>query len=199
MKKFALENDFVKLVYIKNEDGEIILNDKNRIWDEAYKQCQDEDCVYLKFDDDIVYFDETLFTDFIKYRIENEEAPLLFPTIINNSYFSWLFEKKQIYTPVNNNSNFVNANYDTNGYLFFSKRQNVGDGAFIDLNLKYNKAKQFLIGSAKTQTYDFWFKQTGISNTRAFLFSRASSLSNDGLCCIIFAEILYHFIISSID
>lgn len=79
----------------------------------------------------------------------------------------------------NNNSNFVNANYDTNGYLFFSKRQNVGDGAFIDLNLKYNKAKQFLIGSAKTQTYDFWFKQTGISNTRAFLFSRASSLSND--------------------
>ena len=106
MKKFALENDFVKLVYIKNEDGEIILNDKNRIWDEAYKQCQDEDCVYLKFDDDIVYFDETLFTDFIKYRIENEEATLLFTTIINNSYFSWLFEKKQIYTPVNNNSNF---------------------------------------------------------------------------------------------
>ena len=101
MKKFALENDFVKLVYVTNEHGEIILNDKNRIWDEAYKQCQDEECVYLKFDDDIVYFDETLFTDFIKYRIEHEEAPLLFPTIINNSYFSWLLEQKKIYKPIN--------------------------------------------------------------------------------------------------
>lgn len=79
----------------------------------------------------------------------------------------------------NNNSNFINSNYDANAYLYFSKRQNVGDGGFLDINLKYNKEKQFLIGSAKTQSYDFWFKQTGISNTRAFLFSRSSALSND--------------------
>jgi hypothetical protein len=104
MTQFALNNDFVKLVYVTDADGKIILNDKNRIWDEAYKQCQEDDCVYLKFDDDIVYFDETLFTNFLKYRIENEEAPLLFPTIINNCFFSWMFELKQIYTPSKNKS-----------------------------------------------------------------------------------------------
>jgi len=78
-----------------------------------------------------------------------------------------------------NNSNFINSNYDANAYLYFAKRQNVGDGGFIDINLKYNKEKPFIIGSAKTQSFDFWFKQTGISNSRAFLFSRSSASSND--------------------
>lgn len=99
METFALENsDFVKTIYIKDKNGQII-NDKKTIWDFAYTQCQDETAVYLKFDDDIIYFDETLFTDFLKYRLENPDIPLLFPTIINNIYFSWLFEKRKIFIP----------------------------------------------------------------------------------------------------
>jgi hypothetical protein len=100
MVEFKERNpEFVKLVYTYDEKG-VIENDKNRIWDNAYRQCQEDDTVYIKFDDDIVYFDETLFTDFLNYRIANPEIPLVFPTIINNAYFSWLLEKKNIYNPV---------------------------------------------------------------------------------------------------
>lgn len=101
MSKFAEQNsEFVKLVYTYDKAGKKE-DDKNRIWDNAYQQCQEEDTVYIKFDDDIVYFDETLFTNFLEYRSANPEIPLLYPTIINNAYFSWLLEKKGIYKPTN--------------------------------------------------------------------------------------------------
>lgn len=35
------------------------------MWDYAYSICNDDDTIYLKLDDDIVYIEETLFTDFI--------------------------------------------------------------------------------------------------------------------------------------
>jgi len=98
MRKFANENPFVKLVYCE-VGGEIILNDKVRIWNNAYKTCQEENTVYLKLDDDIVYLDETLFNDFIKYRIQNRNAPLLYPVIINNLYISNLLQNIGAYNP----------------------------------------------------------------------------------------------------
>jgi len=98
MEKFAAENDFVKTVYC-NIDGNIILNDKSLIWNNAYKSCQEENTVYLKLDDDIVYFDESLFTDFIQYRIQNPNPPLLYPVIINNSFMSWMLQEYGVYNP----------------------------------------------------------------------------------------------------
>ena len=77
------------------------------------------------------------------------------------------------------NSNLINSNYDNSAYLFFSKRANILDGGFIDINLKTNKTNTFLISSQKTQTYDFWFKQTAASNSKAYLFSRSSSFSGE--------------------
>ena len=96
MKDLAATYDFVEIIYTYDINGNII-HDKNMIWDNAYKNCQKDDEVYIKFDDDIVFFEETLFTDFLKYRIDNPEIPLLYPTIINNAYFSWLLEKNNIY------------------------------------------------------------------------------------------------------
>jgi len=98
MEKFAKENDFVKTVYC-NIDGNIILNDKCLIWNNAYKSCNEDNTVYLKLDDDIVYFDESLFTDFIQYRIKNPNPPLVYPVIINNQFMSWMLQKKNIYNP----------------------------------------------------------------------------------------------------
>ena len=96
MNDFKKNNeDFVKMEYYK-ENGNIILNDRNKIWDYAYSICQDDDTIYLKLDDDIVFLEESLFTDFIKYR-ETSDAPLLYPVIINNIYFSNLFSNKNIY------------------------------------------------------------------------------------------------------
>jgi hypothetical protein len=99
MEEFARNNsNFVKLEYVYDENNNRITGN-TLIWDYAYNICQDDDSVYIKFDDDIVYFDETLFTDFLKYRIDNPDIPMLFPVIINNEIISWILEQEGIYSP----------------------------------------------------------------------------------------------------
>jgi hypothetical protein len=93
IENFAKENSFVKLMYCII-DNITILDNKELIWDYAYNSCKEEDTVYLKLDDDIVYFDETLFTDFIQYRINNRKAPLLYPVIINNLFISYYLQEE---------------------------------------------------------------------------------------------------------
>jgi hypothetical protein len=78
-----------------------------------------------------------------------------------------------------NNSNLANAMFDSNAYILFGNRTNTNEGGLVDINLKYNKTKTFSIGSAATQTYDFWFKQTAASFEKAYLFSRSSSVEGD--------------------
>jgi hypothetical protein len=99
MENFAKENsDFVKTVYF-TVNGNTVLDDREKIWDNAYKCCQEDDTVYLKLDDDIVYIDETLFTDFIQYRILNRNAPIIYPVIINNHIHSCILQDNNIYNP----------------------------------------------------------------------------------------------------
>ena len=98
MEKFAEENrDFVRTVYLRI-NGERMKEQcqKEAIWNMAYEDSQEEDTVYLKLDDDVVYLEETLFTDFIQARINHPEPPLMFPLIVNNSFSSWLLQKKNI-------------------------------------------------------------------------------------------------------
>ena len=130
MEKFALENDFVKTIYYE-QDGHIILDNKCLIWDNAYNNCQEENTVYLKLDDDIVYFDETLFTDFIEYRINNRDAPLLYPVIINNLYMSWLLQEKGSYNPI------IKTNIGNNWKQTYAR---------IKQHILINKNKQLRIG-----------------------------------------------------
>ena len=99
MEFFSKTHSYANTIYCKIDD-KIILDDKNLIWDNAYKSCQEPDTVYLKMDDDIVYFDETLFTDFIQYRIQNRTAPLLYPIIINNPFISCMLQDKNVYKPL---------------------------------------------------------------------------------------------------
>jgi hypothetical protein len=82
-------------------------------------------------------------------------------------------------TGYNKNSSQSNSNYDGNAYLFFGKRRVLQDGSFIDLNLKNNKTQTFAIGSTQNQSFDFWFKQTATTSTKAFLLARSSGISND--------------------
>lgn len=98
MENFANVHDFVTINYCKI-NNKIILDNKELIWDTAYKSCQEDDTVYLKLDDDIVYFDETLFTDFIHYRI-NSNAPIVYPVIINNHFISWHLQENNIIQPL---------------------------------------------------------------------------------------------------
>jgi hypothetical protein len=158
MEKFASENDFVKTIYLKKND-KIILDDKEAIWDNAYKSCQEDDTVYLKLDDDIVYFDETIFTDFIQYRINNRNSPILYPVIINNHFISCILQEKGIYNP-NSKSNIKNTWINTfnriKQYVNDNKDKNLRVGDFVqdheilcpiawgDLNYCVNLHKQFI-------------------------------------------------------
>ena len=81
-------------------------------------------------------------------------------------------------TGSNNNSNLINTMYDANALVLFGNRTNLNDGGLVDLNLKYNSTKNFSIGSAVAQTYDFWFTQTRASFQKAYLFARSDSVSS---------------------
>lgn len=94
MKTFAKQNDFVKLIYTYKNDN--IVSDIEYVWDNAYKNCYNDDTVYIKLDDDIVYIDESLFTKFVQYRIQNKDIPILYPVIINNCVISGKLEEKGI-------------------------------------------------------------------------------------------------------
>ena len=97
MEQFASQHSFVKIIYTM-KDGSKVLDDKNYIWDNAYNNCMEEDTLYLKLDDDIVYIDETLFTTFLDFCKANPDIPLIYPTIINNIFTSWRFEKDNIFS-----------------------------------------------------------------------------------------------------
>jgi len=87
IKEYSDNRDFVKVFWSDREDPIYL-------WNECYKNSKDEDSVYLKLDDDIVFLEENLFTDFINFRIENKEYPIIYPLIINNSFMSWLLQKE---------------------------------------------------------------------------------------------------------
>ena len=80
--------DFVKLIRLENYSS----FNKALVWNLAYKNCQDDDTIYLKIDDDVVYIDENLFTKFIDFR-KKSDVPLVYPHIINNIISSPLLQK----------------------------------------------------------------------------------------------------------
>lgn len=97
-------------------------------------------------------------------------------------------------TGKDNNSNMVNAMFDNSSHLYFGNRTNLNDGGVVDINLKAATSKTFLIGSATTQTYDFWFTQTNNSYQKAYLFSRSGAaesgyfIENQGYPQLIFIQ-----------
>ena len=49
-----------------------------------FKYFTEADCVYLRFDDDVVYIDENCVERLVRYRLKHHNPYLIFPTIINN-------------------------------------------------------------------------------------------------------------------
>lgn len=136
MENFAVEHEFVKTIYC-NINGKCILNDRELIWDNAYKTCQEDNTVYIKLDDDIVYFDETLFTDFVQYRIENKNAPILYPVIINNTITSPILEKYGIYnTPIKSDilNTWPNTYQRIYSHIFQNRESRIRIGDYVDNN-----------------------------------------------------------------
>lgn len=53
-----------------------------------FKHACDDDAVYIRLDDDIVFLDEHFFDTMFEYRVQNPQYFLVFANIINNAYIS---------------------------------------------------------------------------------------------------------------
>lgn len=57
-----------------------------------YRFCCEEDTIYMKLDDDVVWFEPHLFEKMVKFRVDNPEYFLVSPLVINNSLCTYLLQ-----------------------------------------------------------------------------------------------------------
>lgn len=59
-----------------------------------FRNCTDENTVYVRFDDDIVFIDDLeAFTAFVRYRISHPEPFLVYANILNNAVVSFIHQR----------------------------------------------------------------------------------------------------------
>lgn len=86
-KQIAKEFPVVNLVW--QPDG--IVDGINSI-NAFYKSCIDEDTIYFKLDDDIVWMEPNLIEKMVKFRVDNPSHFLVTPLVINNSLTTYLLQ-----------------------------------------------------------------------------------------------------------
>ena len=57
-----------------------------------YRDCCDKDTIYMKLDDDVVWFEPELFEKMVKFRVDNPEYFLVSPLVINNALSTYLLQ-----------------------------------------------------------------------------------------------------------
>jgi hypothetical protein len=72
-----------------NEEYKYSINNIHRFFDYS----KDIDTIYIRIDDDIVWFDNSKFEDFVKYRIKSPQFFLLYANVINNSLCYYIHQK----------------------------------------------------------------------------------------------------------
>lgn len=73
--------ELVKLEYLPQD----VNVDGNRSIYKFFENCIEEDTIYLRFDDDIVWMEDDFIEKIVKFRIENPRYFLIFGNIINNA------------------------------------------------------------------------------------------------------------------
>lgn len=57
-----------------------------------YRDCCEEDTIYMKLDDDVIWFEPDLFKKMVKFRVENPDYFLVSPLVINNALSTYLLQ-----------------------------------------------------------------------------------------------------------
>lgn len=86
LESMVVENDQVELVDI----GVHEYNPYNI--QKFYNYTTDENTIYLRFDDDIVWMDETAIEALVKTRLEHPEAFVVSANIVNNTLIGWIHQ-----------------------------------------------------------------------------------------------------------
>ena len=59
-----------------------------------YRYCVEDDTIYIKIDDDIVWMEPDTFEKMVKFRVEHRDAFLVTPQVVNNPMGSYLWQVK---------------------------------------------------------------------------------------------------------
>ena len=88
----GLHKNFEKIRYIDVPQN--LIGSKG--WRYLYRYMMEEDTIYIKMDDDIVYLSDDFFENLLKFRVENPEYFCVFPMCVNNSYCATLHKNSKI-------------------------------------------------------------------------------------------------------
>jgi hypothetical protein len=80
---------YPKVNLIWQPDGVV---DGNKSINVFYKQCMDENTIYFKLDDDIIWMEDDLIEKMVRFRIKNPDYFLVSPIVINNSLSTYLLQ-----------------------------------------------------------------------------------------------------------
>lgn len=86
-KELAKKYDKVNLVW--QPDGVV---DGISTINAFYRSCCDEDAIYMKLDDDVIWLEPCLFEKMVNFRIDNPEYFLVSPLVINNALSTYLLQ-----------------------------------------------------------------------------------------------------------
>lgn len=87
----TLQSKFKKIKYI--ELPKEIKKVRHKAWKYLYRFMQDEDSIYFKMDDDVIYIEPGYFEKTLKFRCEHPEYLCIFPVIVNNPYCCTLLKE----------------------------------------------------------------------------------------------------------
>lgn len=90
MEELKRKYSKIKLIYSKNKiQGNLSIG-------QFFKYTVDPSSIYIRVDDDVVFFEENFFKKLVYERINNRNPLLIFPVIINNSIISHLLQQNKI-------------------------------------------------------------------------------------------------------
>jgi len=89
--------DFIYLDdrFLNNHEVGTNLNIRN-----FFSSCLDKDTVYVRLDDDIVWMEPGFIEKMVKFRIENPDPLLTYPTILNNAIVDSMLQEKGFYSSI---------------------------------------------------------------------------------------------------
>lgn len=91
---YSLKTDYQNVTYIE------VPNNIKKCSQESfrffYKYVEDENTIYFKIDDDIIYIEPGYFEKTLKFRCEHPEYICVYPMIINNPLCNYLLSKKGV-------------------------------------------------------------------------------------------------------
>lgn len=110
----SLKDNFDKIKYI--ELPAEIKRDNHKAWKYLYNFMQDEDSIYFKMDDDIIFIEPDYFEKTLEYKINHPEILCVFPVIVNNPYCCTLLKEHPLMFSNYNNYDMMNAYFYSGKY-----------------------------------------------------------------------------------